>query len=233
MGARECRLASRSHSPARDAQSWNMVYSRRAEELVASDSEEFTASLERVSEFQPQIAIVANEAPSLKTADILAEMGCHILIEKPIDIDLERCHRFLRTQEKTTRDSSRIQSPLLRRCVFRESIKAGKIGIVTSAFFQVGNSFQIGKSERLFRISDWYQSPRRRVLLELSHEIDSVEWILGNIEWVQSWAGKTSDLVIDVEDLACLVLGVRCATSDREIVVSLTMDDRGDQKLRL
>ena len=35
---------------------------------------------------------------------------------------------------------------------------------------------------------------------------------------------KTSDLVIDVEDLACLVLGVRCATSDREIVVSLTMD---------
>ena len=29
---------------------------------------------------------------------------------------------------------------------------------------------------------------------------------------------KTSDLVIDVEDLACLVLGVRCAASDREIV---------------
>ena len=40
-----------------------LVYSRRAGELLASDSEEFTASLERVSEFQPQIAIVANEAP--------------------------------------------------------------------------------------------------------------------------------------------------------------------------
>ena len=62
------------------------------------------------------------------------------------------------------------------------------------------------------------------MLLELSHEIDSVEWILGQIEWVQAWEGKTSDLVVDVEDLACLVLGVRCATSDREIVVSLTMD---------
>ena len=78
-----------------------MVYSRRAEELVASDSEEFTASLERVSEFRPQIAIVANEAPlHLKTADILAEMGCHILIEKPVDIDLERCYRFLRDTGK-------------------------------------------------------------------------------------------------------------------------------------
>ena len=78
-----------------------LVYSRRAEELVASDSEEFTASLERVSEFQPQIAVVANGAPlHLKTADILAEMGCHILIEKPIDIDLERCHRFFERHRK-------------------------------------------------------------------------------------------------------------------------------------
>ena len=205
-----------------------LVYSRRAGELLASDSEEFTASLERVSEFQPQIAIVANEAPlHLKTADILAEMGCHILIEKPVDIDLERCYRFF---ERHRQRQLVIQVGYNLRFiesvrVFRESIKAGKIGIVTSAFFQVGQFLPNWRNQ-----GDSLESVTGTralgggVLLELSHEIDSVEWILGQIEWVQAWEGKTSDLVVDVEDLACLVLGVRCATSDREIVVSLTMD---------
>ena len=85
-------VASRSHSPTRDAQSRNTGLFETCGRVSSLGLGRIYSIPRTCFEFQPQIAIVANEAPlHLKTADILAEMGCHILIEKPIDIDLERC----------------------------------------------------------------------------------------------------------------------------------------------
>jgi predicted dehydrogenase len=44
-------------------------------------------------------------------------------------------------------------------------------------------------------------------LLELSHELDYLQWIFGSAEWVSAVIGKQSKLEIDTEDSAHLVIG--------------------------
>ena len=46
-------------------------------------------------------------------------------------------------------------------------------------------------------------------LLELSHEIDYLLWIFGEVDWVKSHVYKQSDLEIDVEDSAYVILGFK------------------------
>ena len=44
------------------------------------------------------------------------------------------------------------------------------------------------------------------VLLELSHELDYLRWIFGDVDWVQASLERQSALEIDVEDTAHLLL---------------------------
>jgi predicted dehydrogenase len=62
------------------------------------------------------------------------------------------------------------------------------------------------------------------VLLELSHEIDYLRWIFGDIDWVRAILSRQSNLEIDVEDTAHLVLGFRDAADGRKIIANLNMD---------
>jgi predicted dehydrogenase len=47
------------------------------------------------------------------------------------------------------------------------------------------------------------------VLLELSHEIDYLSWIFGKIMWARATLSKQSELDLNVEDHANLVLGIK------------------------
>jgi predicted dehydrogenase len=57
------------------------------------------------------------------------------------------------------------------------------------------------------------------VLLDLSHEVDYVQWLFGRIESAAGFSGKVSDLEIDSDDLAAAVCRTRAGT-----VVSLSLD---------
>jgi predicted dehydrogenase len=45
------------------------------------------------------------------------------------------------------------------------------------------------------------------VLLELSHEIDYLRWIFGEVEWIRATISQQSNLEIDVEDSAHILMG--------------------------
>ena len=62
------------------------------------------------------------------------------------------------------------------------------------------------------------------VLLELSHELDYIRWIFGEIEWVTAYVNKLSDLNIDVEDTAHITLGIKKIDNNDNKVVNLNMD---------
>lgn len=57
------------------------------------------------------------------------------------------------------------------------------------------------------------------VLLDLSHEIDYVQWLCGNMVEIQSYQLKISDLEIDSDDIVTLI-----AKTHKGVVVSLSMD---------
>jgi predicted dehydrogenase len=62
------------------------------------------------------------------------------------------------------------------------------------------------------------------VLLELSHEIDYLRWIFGEINWVRATLSKQSSLEIDVEDSAHLVLGFEPSSDGNRLIANLNLD---------
>ncbi|MCX6050945.1 MAG: Gfo/Idh/MocA family oxidoreductase [Campylobacterales bacterium] len=57
------------------------------------------------------------------------------------------------------------------------------------------------------------------VLLDLSHEIDYVEWLFGNLVDVKSYQKKISDLEIDSDDFTTLI-----GITDKNVMVNITVD---------
>ena len=53
--------------------------------------------------------------------------------------------------------------------------------------------------------------------LELSHELDYLRWIFGEVEWVKATLGRQSSLEIDVEDTVHLILGFASAANGNKL----------------
>lgn len=57
------------------------------------------------------------------------------------------------------------------------------------------------------------------VLLDLSHEIDYTQWLFGEMEHIQSYQTKISDLEIDSDDLVTLI-----SKTKKEVIITLCID---------
>lgn len=57
------------------------------------------------------------------------------------------------------------------------------------------------------------------VLLDLSHEIDYIQWFFGAMQEIKSYQLKISDLEIDTDDLTTLI-----GKTDKEIIINLSID---------
>lgn len=57
------------------------------------------------------------------------------------------------------------------------------------------------------------------VLLDLSHEIDYVQWLFGKIEEIKSYQVKVSDLEIDSDDLTIII-----GKTQQDVIVNISID---------
>jgi predicted dehydrogenase len=200
-----------------------------------SDSNEINAlglydsftSMEEALAFMPQAAIIAN--PSSKhvaVAKQLANAGIHLLIEKPIANSSHGVKELIDICIKKkvvllTGYNLRYLPSLIK---FREQIKQNKIGKISLVQSEVGQylpSWRPGSDYR--KTVSAQKSLGGGVLTELSHEIDYIHWVFGPIKWVKSHVSKQSDLEIDVEDTASLILGFD-KTMDSGLIASLNMN---------
>lgn len=155
-------------------------------------------------EFSPQMAVVANPAPFHIEATIqLVEMGCHLLIEKPLSDDLESVRPLLELKKRKelvmqVGYNLRFHNALIK---YRELIQSGLIGRVLSVRCEVGQYLPSWRPDTDYRLG---VSARKElgggVFLELSHELDYLLWIFGEISTVSGWLEKQSNLEVDVED---------------------------------
>jgi predicted dehydrogenase len=99
------------------------------------------------------------------------------------------------------------------------------IGMVLSVRCEIGQYLPSWRPDTDYRQS---VSARRELgggaLLELSHELDYLRWIFGEVEWVRATLSHQSSLVIDVEDTAHLILGFVPAVNGRQLVGAVNMD---------
>ncbi len=178
--------------------------------------------------FAPQIAVIANPAPfHIGTGQALADAGVHLLIEKPLSASLDGIAQLIQSCHKQATvllsGYNLRYMPSLKS--FRALLGEGVIGKVLSVRCEIGQYLPSWRPS-----SDYRQGVSARqelgggALLELSHELDYLRWIFGEVDWVNATLSRQSDLEIDVEDSAHLTIGFLPANDGHRIIGTANLD---------
>lgn len=182
----------------------------RRDRLAAELEIETVATLDECWERRPDAVVIAlPTAFHLPLALEAARRGCHLLIEKPLADRWQGVEELLAIAERreliTLVGCNLRFHPGLRRIQNLLAQKA--IGRVIAARIEVGQYLPDWHPTEDYRQS---YSARRElgggVILDAIHELDYARWLLGEIASVTCCAEKLSDLEIDTEDTAVLLL---------------------------
>ena len=179
--------------------------STRAEHLESAP-DRIVHTIADALQHNPDAAIIASPATHhLQTAQPLAENGVHLFVEKPIADSIDGVDRLI--AECSDNGCVLMTGYNLR---FDPSLKALKSVIDDGLIGNpVGLRAEVGQYLPDWRPTTDYRdavSANRSLgggaLLELSHELDYAQWLMGDITSVSAQVGQVSDLEIDVEDIA-------------------------------
>ncbi len=204
------------------------VLRHNVSQLIPELADHIFSTMDQALAFAPQVAVIANPATlHLSAALSLANAGVHLLIEKPLSDSaagvanlLDVCQqnkallaigynlRFLPTLQKF-------------KSLLNDNV-IGNVWSIRSEFGQYLPSWRTGVDYRE-GVSAQHMLGGG-VLLELSHEIDYLRWIFGEVDWVQASLTTQSDLEIDVEDSAHLMIGFCSNGGKKPMVATLNLD---------
>lgn len=185
-------------------------------------------SLDEAITFAPEIAVIANPAPfHICTALALANAGVHLIIEKPLSDSLDGVAQLLEicnTKKIILLTGYNLRFlPSLKH--FRDLVREGTVGKVLSVRCEIGQYLPSWRPE-----TDYAQSVSALralgggALLELSHELDYLRWIFGEVAWVKANLSRQSSLMLDVEDTAHLILGFVPSSENHQVVGMVNLD---------
>ncbi len=224
IGKRHVRLARKLMPNAQIA----VLRHQRCQDIADSGIDHCYTKLNEALLFRPQMAVIANPATHhLEAALSLAQAGVHLLIEKPIAATSQGIAELIetcRSKYTTLMVGYNLRFlPSLQK--FRELLEMQRVGRVLSVRSEIGQFLPSWRPS-----ADYRQTVSARsslgggVLLELSHEIDYLCWLFGEVEWVSSIQRKQSSLEIDVEDTAHLVMGFTHNLAGTPVIAALNMD---------
>lgn len=204
------------------------VLRHRAVSKVPQFADFVFSTMEEALDFAPQIAVISNPASChIGSAIPLAQAGVHLLIEKPLAVSvagvvnlLEECKRnnVILAVGYNLRFSPSLQK-------FKSLIDEDIIGRIWSVRSEAGQYLPSWRPESDYRVSVSAQSLLGGgVLLELSHELDYLGWIFGNVDWVQATLSHQSELEIDVEDTAHILMGFTPAEMGAQLIATVDLD---------
>lgn len=178
--------------------------------------------------YRPDAVVICNPSTfHMEVAQPFAEAGSHLLVEKPLAASMQGVAELLtacadRQLVLMTAYNLRFMPSLQE---FRRLIQLGCIGKVISVRCEIGQFLPYWRPEVDYQLSvSASRSLGGGVLLELSHEIDYLRWIFGEIVWTQASLTRQSNLAIDVEDTAHLILGFEPDQDGRQLIANLNMD---------
>jgi predicted dehydrogenase len=223
IGKRHLRLA-RTLLPNADIR----VLRHQAGSAVPDSANGSFSSIDEALAFKPQTAVIASPAPfHVATAQALAEAGVHLLIEKPLSASLNGVMQLLQTCQKqgtVLLTGYNLRFLLSLQC-YHDLLEDGVIGKVLSVRCEIGQYLPSWRPDTDYRQG---VSARRELgggaLLELSHELDYLRWIFGEVEWVKATLSRQSSLALDVEDTAHLTLGFVPDVNGHQLIGMATMD---------
>lgn len=185
--------------------------------------------------FELKFAIIATQAPlHLQYLEILSKFKFHILVEKPLcesTIEAGRLRALLNHTSSTIQVGFNLRySDII--STTKKLLVERSLGNLISAHIEVGQNLRGWRKGVDYRNSVSAKNELGGgVLLELSHELDYAQYLFGEVFWAAGWAGKYSDLDIDTEDTAKLLLvfgealnHLGFSTKSTEFLCSLSLD---------
>jgi predicted dehydrogenase len=213
------------------------VLRNRANTIDSKLEVDFLRSIDEAINFAPQIGVIANPSTHhLPIALALADLGTHLLIEKPLSVSLKGIQKLIDTcnSKKATLMvgyNLRYSDSLLH---FFHLVKSNYVGDIFSVRCEVGQYLPSWRPNMDYRNGvSARQELGGGVLLELSHELDYLQWIFGEIDWVSATLSRQSLLEIDVEDSAHLIVGFESETEDKQLIATLNLDFIRQDRTRL
>ncbi len=213
------------------------VLRHKADSTLPEGADHIFSSIVEALKFSPQIAVIANPATlHLSVAMPLAKAGVHLLIEKPLSDSVVGVDDLL----DTCRNINIVLAtgynlrylPCLQK--FKSMLDEGVLGDLYSVRSEAGQYLPSWRPGTDYRQS---VSAQRALgggaLLELSHEIDYLQWIFGDVSWVQASISKQSDLEIDVEDTVHLIVCFSPKMNKKPLISSLSLDLIRSDKTRV
>lgn len=159
----------------------------------------------------PCMDIVCICTPSgvhLEPALICMEYGKHCLIEKPLEITLERCDRIISAANK-----SKLKVGVVFPSRFYEVNKQVKQSIQENRFgsLVLGDAYlKWNRSPEYYKSGNWrgtWQYDGGGALMNQGiHSVDLLQWFMGPVSTVQAVAANLRHMDIEVEDTAVAVL---------------------------
>ncbi len=159
----------------------------------------------------PDVAVVCVCTPSgahLEAALAAIEAGKHVVVEKPLEVTLERCDRMI---EAAARKGVQLAGIFPSRFhevarVTRQAVDAGRLGRLTLANAYV----KWYRSQEYYDEGGWKGTQRYdgggALMNQSIHAIDLLQWLAGPVESVQALTATLAHQRIEVEDTAVALL---------------------------
>lgn len=187
-----------------------VVQTTRVDHAQAHTSGLVVGDLREALDTQPDVVLVCTPTSChVPVALAAARAGAQLFVEKPLSHSMSGV-RELAGVVGDRRLMAMVGfdlrfDPGLRRV--KALIESGSIGRVLSLQAQVGQYLPDWRPDQDYRTSYSAQASRGGgVVLDLIHELDYVTWLAGPVSEVGCLAGHVSELEIDTEDVAAIVL---------------------------
>ena len=169
----------------------------------------YSSIAEMVKAENIQMAIICTAHPYHADPAIQAmEAGAHVLIEKPLASTLQDCDRIIDAAVRNGRKTGvvsqrRWYQPIQR---MKKAIDEGKIGTPALGTIQM-----LGWRDRAYFESDawrgsWNQEGGGVLVNQSPHQLDLLQWLMGDIDEVFGYWSNINHPYIEVEDTAVAVI---------------------------
>lgn len=200
-----------------------MSASGRIPKEPVTDSDHIAESIDEIIQLQVQFAIIASPAPfHAQHAIPLIQAGIPVLIEKPVSVTQTDAQALIdaEIQYKTPVAVGYCLRYLPSAQQVRQMIQEGVIGNLYNAFIEIGQYLPDWRPTKDYRETVSAKAELGGgVLLELSHELDYAQWILGSLTPKHVILRASEELGLDVEDNADLLM-----TTAKGVVVNIHLD---------
>ena len=215
----------------------SIKYFRRTKSVKLTKRKNFLFKEIEVQNFQPDMIIIANASSfHIRTCNKFLKYEVPFFIEKPISDNYENALNFIKICQRKKIHIFIGYNLLFTKSlqIIKNTINRKNFGIINYVNVETGYNLKSWRKNIDYKNS---VSSKKNlgggVLLELSHELNYLIWLFGNVKLFNAYYSKLSNLSINVEDYANIRVIFSKNKFSKKLFANLNLDFIRNDKKRL